>query len=76
MPRPKSVLWVDDEIDFLESQVTFLRQQGFDVETAVHGDDALQLLRGQAYGVVLPDEQLPGRRGLECPGGWQLVSSF
>ena len=30
-----------------------------------HGDDALVLLQRQPYGVVLLDEQMPGRRGLE-----------
>jgi CheY-like chemotaxis protein len=35
------------------------------VEQAAHGDDALALLQRQSYGLVLLDEQLPGRRGLE-----------
>ena len=35
------------------------------VETAAHGDDALALLQRQPYGVVLLDEHMPGRRGLE-----------
>lgn len=65
MPRPKSILWVDDEVESLESHVLFLEEQGFTVETAAHGDDALALLQRQAYGVVLLDEQMPGRRGLE-----------
>ncbi len=43
----------------------FLEEQGFTVEKASHGDDALALLQRQAYGVVLLDEQMPGRRGLE-----------
>ena len=30
-----------------------------------HGDDALVLLQRQPYGVVLLDEQMPGRRGLD-----------
>ncbi|MGB7212903.1 MAG: response regulator [Gemmatimonadales bacterium] len=65
MSRPKSILWVDDEIDSLTSHVLFLEQQGFAVERAAHGDDALVLLQRQPYGVVLLDEQMPGRRGLE-----------
>jgi CheY-like chemotaxis protein len=66
--RPKSVLWVDDEIDSLESHRRFLAEHGYDVAAAAHGDDALELLRRQAYGVVLVDEQMPGRRGLELFG--------
>jgi CheY-like chemotaxis protein len=66
--RPKSVLWVDDEIESLESHRRFLTDHGYEVAAAAHGDDALEMLRRQAYGVVLVDEQMPGRRGLELFG--------
>jgi DNA-binding response OmpR family regulator len=65
MPRPKTILWVDDEVDGLAAHRQFLEEQGFTVEQAAHGDDALALLRRQPYSVVLLDEQMPGRRGLE-----------
>lgn len=65
MARPKRILWVDDEVDSLTSQILFLEQQGFEVEKAAHGDDALVLLQRTDFGVVLLDEQMPGRRGLE-----------
>jgi DNA-binding response OmpR family regulator len=65
MPRPKTILWIDDEIDGLAAHRRFLEGQGFAVEQAAHGDDALALLRRQPYSVVLLDEQMPGRRGLE-----------
>jgi DNA-binding response OmpR family regulator len=65
MPRPKTILWVDDEIESLDAHVLFLREQGYEVEQAAHGDDAIALLQRQPYGVVLLDEQLPGKRGLE-----------
>jgi DNA-binding response OmpR family regulator len=68
MPRPKSILWVDDEVEGLAAHRRFLEQQGFAVEQAAHGDDALALLRRQPYSVVLLDEQMPGRRGLELLG--------
>ena len=64
MPRPKTVLWVDDEVESLGAHILFLEEQGYQVERTAHGDDALALLRRQAYGVILLDEQLPGRRGL------------
>ena len=66
--RPKSVLWVDDEIESLESHRRFLADHGYQVESAAHGDDALELLRRQPYGIVLVDEQMPGRSGLELFG--------
>jgi DNA-binding response OmpR family regulator len=65
MPRPKSILWVDDEVESLTSHILFLEEQGFAVETTTNGDDALVLLQRQPYGVVLLDEQMPGRRGLD-----------
>ncbi|HXF96871.1 MAG TPA: bifunctional response regulator/alkaline phosphatase family protein [Gemmatimonadales bacterium] len=65
MPRPKSILWVDDEVEGLAAHRRFLEEQGFAVEQAAHGDDALALLRRRPYSVVLLDEQMPGRRGLE-----------
>src|SRR5262245_50040990 len=68
MSRPKTILWVDDEVDALFAHALFLQENGFAVERSAHGDDALALLRKQPYGVVLLDEQLPGRRGLELVG--------
>src|SRR5919198_798560 len=55
MPRPKSILWVDDEVDGLAAHRRFLEQQGFAVAQAVHGDDALAMLRRQPYSIVLLD---------------------
>ncbi len=66
--RPHTILWVDDEVDSLESHRRFLADHGYAVATTTHGDDALELLRRQPYGVVLVDEQMPGRRGLELFG--------
>src|SRR6266849_10233382 len=68
MVRPKTILWVDDEIEGLAAHRRFLEGQGFTVAAAAHGDDALALLRRQPYSVVLLDEQMPGRRGLELLG--------
>src|SRR5256885_1404274 len=65
MARPKSILWVDDEVDGLAPHRRFLEDQGFTVAAAAHGDDALAMLRRQPYSVVLLDEQMPGRRGLD-----------
>src|SRR5260370_24934191 len=73
MPRPKTILWVDDEVEGLAAHRHFLEAQGFSVAAAAHGDDALALLRRQAYSVVLLDEQMPGRRGLELIGDIRAI---
>ena len=67
MAQPlKSVLWIDDEADLLESHRIFLREKGFEVDAATNADDAVEMLRRKPYGIVLLDEQMPGKRGLEA----------
>lgn len=67
MPQQrKAVLWVDDEAELLESHRVFLRDRGFDVESASNADDAVEMLRRRAFDLVLLDEQMPGKRGMEA----------
>ncbi len=61
----KRILWVDDEIDLLRPHLLFLQSRGYHVDAIPNGDDALALLRENAYDLVLLDEQMPGRTGLE-----------
>ncbi len=61
----KRILWADDEIDLLRPHLLFLQARGYHVDAISNGDDALALLRDNAYDLVLLDEQMPGRRGLE-----------
>ena len=61
----KRILWVDDEIDLLRPHVLFLQQRGYKVDAISNGDDAVALLRTNSYDLVLLDEQMPGKRGLE-----------
>lgn len=62
----KSVLWVDDEAELLESHRIFLRSKGYDVEWATNADDAVEMLRRRPYDIMLLDEQMPGKRGLDA----------
>ena len=64
-PVRKRILWVDDEIDLLKPHLLFLRDRGYHVDAITNGDDALELLRELSYDLVLLDEQMPGRSGLE-----------
>lgn len=61
----KRILWVDDEVELLEPHLLFLRGRGYQVDTTSNGDDALELIRSRSYDLVLLDEQMPGRRGLD-----------
>ncbi|MFN2397687.1 MAG: response regulator [Gemmatimonadaceae bacterium] len=67
MPLPaRAILWVDDEADLLESHRLFLRDRGYEVDSATNAEDAVEMLRSRPYGLVLLDEQMPGKRGLEA----------
>ena len=67
MAQPlRTILWIDDEADLLESHRIFLRERGFEVDAASNADDAVEMLRRRPYGLVLLDEQMPGKRGLEA----------
>lgn len=59
------ILWVDDEIDSLKSQILFLKNKGYDVTSVSNGHDALELLKDKNVDVVLLDESMPGLTGLE-----------
>ena len=61
----RRILWVDDEIELLRPHVLFLQQRGYQVDIISNGDDALALVRSNPYDLVLLDEQMPGRSGLE-----------
>jgi CheY-like chemotaxis protein len=61
----KRILWVDDEVDLLKPHLLFLQARGYHVDAITNGDDALELMRENAYDLVLLDEQMPGRRGLD-----------
>src|SRR4051812_18000347 len=65
-PVPKSVLWVDDEAELLESHCIFLREKGYEVHTATNADDAVEMLRRRPFDLLLLDEQMPGKRGLQA----------
>lgn len=59
------ILWVDDEIESLQSQKLFLENKGYDVQTLTNGFDALDYVKDHLVDVVLLDESMPGITGLE-----------
>jgi DNA-binding response OmpR family regulator len=58
------ILWVDDEVEYLQPHILFLKEKGYDVATAVNADDAIDLIQQQAFDLVLLDEMMPGKDGL------------
>src|SRR5271154_6098928 len=65
MSTQGEILWVDDEIDSLKSQILFLKNKGYEVTPLTNGYDALELLKEKLVDVVLLDESMPGLTGLE-----------
>ncbi len=60
-----TILWVDDEIESLQSQKFFLEQKGYLVHTRANGFDAIDFVKDTPPDVVLLDESMPGITGLE-----------
>jgi len=66
MEEPKtSILVVDDEKIIHESCGRILREEGYEVETALSGQEALQKLKRKRYDLVLTDIRMPGMDGIE-----------
>ncbi len=59
----RSVLIVDDEASIRESLAEFLRDFSMTVETAVNGEDALEIIRQKNFAVLVADLRLPGMTG-------------
>src|SRR5687768_11169232 len=59
------ILWVDDEIESLQSQKLFLEGKGYEVQTLTNGFDAIDYVKDNPVDVVLIDETMPGITGLE-----------
>ncbi|MEQ1553035.1 MAG: response regulator [Ferruginibacter sp.] len=64
MNVPK-ILWVDDEIDSLNSQIMFLENKGYEITTKTNGFDAVEYVKENIVDVVLMDESMPGITGLQ-----------
>jgi DNA-binding NtrC family response regulator len=47
------ILWIDDEMDSLKSQIMFLNNKGYEVETVSNGYDGLEHLRENQIDVVI-----------------------
>ncbi|MDE3249213.1 MAG: PglZ domain-containing protein [Bacteroidota bacterium] len=60
-----TILWVDDEIESLQSQKLFLENKGYAVHTLTNGFDAIEYVKEHQVDVVLLDESMPGITGLE-----------
>jgi CheY-like chemotaxis protein len=58
-----SVLVVDDEEDICRNLADILDDRGYQVDTALDGPSALELVRRRGYDVALLDLMMPGMDG-------------
>jgi|GEM_PF-808543 len=64
-PHGQPVLVVDDDRDYAQLLKRLLERQGFSVELAYDGDDALRKIGSKRYQLVILDKNLPKRSGLD-----------
>lgn len=61
------ILWADDEIALLKPHILFLESKGYEVITALSGDEAIDVVRDdKTLAAVLLDENMPGISGLDA----------
>jgi DNA-binding response OmpR family regulator len=65
MLRKKRILIVDDDESLLESLTKILQVEGYDVETAKTGEEAVEKFKTQLYNLALLDIRLPDMDGTE-----------
>ena len=59
------ILVVDDELDILNLTKEILEKNGFQVVTAVNGDEALLKAEAEMPGLILLDWMMPRKNGVE-----------
>ena len=60
----KSILIVDDEPIVRESIRDWLKNAGYEVTTAETGEEALEIMKKQDFGILVLDIRLPGKTGI------------
>jgi len=64
--RPRNILLIDDEEDFLETTSRRLRRREFEVKTATRCAEAMPAVIAGCPQVVVLDVMLPDTDGMEC----------
>jgi len=62
-----NILFVDDDVDVLKQSEIMLSKQDdeFDIETAVSGEEALDLLSKDDFDIIISDYKMPSMDGIE-----------
>lgn len=60
-----TILWADDEIDYLQSHILFLEDKGYEIIAVNSGEDAFDTFKKESIDLILLDEMMTGMDGLE-----------
>ena len=63
MPTPGKLLLIDDQPSFVRGLTRLLERDGYTVETAANGQEALAQLPAHHYDVIVCDLQMPALDG-------------
>lgn len=63
--KTKDILLVDDDIDYLHLLSMLLESEGFDVDTASGGINALETLKHMEFRMMITDFTMPEINGVE-----------
>lgn len=61
----RRILLVDDEKNILKVMSASLKKEGYEVETARSGEDAIEKVGNNRYNLVITDYKLPGINGID-----------
>lgn len=65
IPEPQRILVVDDEPSIVDAVATALRYEGYDVEEAATGREALKSVANREPDLIVLDWMLPHLEGIE-----------
>ena len=70
MASKRRILFVDNRPEYMHQPVLRLRLEGYEVDEATSGDDALAGLRDRGYDLLILDAELPDS------DGWEVLKSL
>lgn len=70
----KSILIVDDEVHVREGLAELLEQEGFHVETAMNGKDALAIAVNKKFDLMISDIKMPEMDGMQLLESMQAAN--
>ncbi|MDE0506090.1 MAG: response regulator, partial [Candidatus Poribacteria bacterium] len=64
MDRQRRILWIDSEIDELQSHILFLEHNGYFITTATSDSEGMSILESETCDAVLLDHKMPEMDGI------------